>query len=232
VGGKRDDTGTMYRRARYYDPQTGRFTQEDPIGLAGGLNLYGYAGGDPVNYADPSGQSPILIGAGIGAVIGAGVYLATTPPGQRSWGGFAGYTAGGALIGGTFGLGVAALIPASGAGGTAGTLTVVAVEGEAASILVQASAAARVAAANINNFTVSAKHLATAAGKWAKFQPGVNINAAIQEALLAEGALFSPNNVAGSFRIITDLGRVIGTKGQTAIKIVVDYTGKYGQRIP
>jgi RHS repeat-associated protein len=43
VGGKRDDTGTMYRRARYYDPQTGRFTQEDPIGLAGGLNLYASA---------------------------------------------------------------------------------------------------------------------------------------------------------------------------------------------
>jgi uncharacterized protein RhaS with RHS repeats len=33
----------------------GRFTQEDPIGLAGGLNLYGYAGGDPVNFADPFG---------------------------------------------------------------------------------------------------------------------------------------------------------------------------------
>jgi uncharacterized protein RhaS with RHS repeats len=33
------------------------FTQEDPIGLAGGLNLYGYAAGDPVNNADPFGLS-------------------------------------------------------------------------------------------------------------------------------------------------------------------------------
>ena len=33
----------------------GLLTQEDPIGLAGGLNLYGYAGGDPVNYSDPFG---------------------------------------------------------------------------------------------------------------------------------------------------------------------------------
>jgi hypothetical protein len=33
----------------------GRFTQEDPIGLAGGLNLYGYAGGDPINNHDPFG---------------------------------------------------------------------------------------------------------------------------------------------------------------------------------
>jgi hypothetical protein len=33
----------------------GLFTQPDPIGLAGGLNLYGYAGGDPVNFSDPFG---------------------------------------------------------------------------------------------------------------------------------------------------------------------------------
>lgn len=33
-------------------------TQEDPIGLAGGLNLYGYAGADPVNFSDPFGLCP------------------------------------------------------------------------------------------------------------------------------------------------------------------------------
>jgi len=33
-------------------------TQEDPIGLAGGLNLYGFAGGDPINFSDPFGLSP------------------------------------------------------------------------------------------------------------------------------------------------------------------------------
>jgi len=50
-----DKSGLQFRRHRYYDPQTGRFTQEDPIGLAGGLNLYGFAGGDPVNFGDPFG---------------------------------------------------------------------------------------------------------------------------------------------------------------------------------
>lgn len=52
---KEDASGQFYRRNRYYDATTGRFTQEDPIGLAGGLNLYGYANGDPVNFSDPFG---------------------------------------------------------------------------------------------------------------------------------------------------------------------------------
>ena len=48
-----------YDRIRIYDSVTGWFTQEDPIGLAGGLNLYGYAGGSPVDFSDPFGLGPI-----------------------------------------------------------------------------------------------------------------------------------------------------------------------------
>ena len=55
VDGMRDATGQMYMRNRYYDPATGQFTQMDPIGLAGGLNAYGFAAGDPVTYSDPYG---------------------------------------------------------------------------------------------------------------------------------------------------------------------------------
>ena len=55
---KKDVSGLTYARNRMYDPQTGRFTQEDPIGLAGGLNAYGFASGDPVNYSDPFGLCP------------------------------------------------------------------------------------------------------------------------------------------------------------------------------
>lgn len=55
---KTDGSGLQYMRNRYYDPRTGRFTQPDPIGLAGGLNLYGYANGDPVTYSDPFGLCP------------------------------------------------------------------------------------------------------------------------------------------------------------------------------
>lgn len=56
-----DGSQNVYMRNRYYDPASGRFTQEDPIGLAGGLNLYGFALGDPVNYSDPLGLSALCI---------------------------------------------------------------------------------------------------------------------------------------------------------------------------
>jgi RHS repeat-associated protein len=58
LDGKRDGSGFQYMRNRYYDPLTGRFTQEDPSGLAGGLNLYGFGAGDPINFGDPLGLGP------------------------------------------------------------------------------------------------------------------------------------------------------------------------------
>jgi RHS repeat-associated protein len=51
------ETELYYMRARYYDPQLGRFLSEDPIGIEGGLNLYAYAGDEPVNRADPFGEA-------------------------------------------------------------------------------------------------------------------------------------------------------------------------------
>ncbi|HEX5438979.1 MAG TPA: RHS repeat-associated core domain-containing protein [Gemmatimonadaceae bacterium] len=49
------ETGLYYNRARYYDPRLGRFLSEDPIGLAGGINPYVYAGDDPLDGWDPFG---------------------------------------------------------------------------------------------------------------------------------------------------------------------------------
>lgn len=50
-----DITNLYYARARWYDPESRRFMSEDPIGLAGGLNLYMMADNDPVNKSDPTG---------------------------------------------------------------------------------------------------------------------------------------------------------------------------------
>jgi RHS repeat-associated protein len=47
-----------YMRNRWYEPKSGRFLSEDPIGLNGGINQYAYALQDPINARDPSGLNP------------------------------------------------------------------------------------------------------------------------------------------------------------------------------
>ncbi|WP_238555718.1 RHS repeat domain-containing protein, partial [Dickeya solani] len=55
-----DETGLHYNLFRYYDPTVGRFTTQDPIGLAGGINLYQYAP-NPLSWVDPFGLTGTYI---------------------------------------------------------------------------------------------------------------------------------------------------------------------------
>jgi RHS repeat-associated protein len=60
VSGASDpEYGLLYNRARFYDPDTARFLGEDPLGLGGGWNLYGYALNNPVNWVDPLGLGAV-----------------------------------------------------------------------------------------------------------------------------------------------------------------------------
>ena len=55
------DLGMYYFRNRIYSPTLGRFLQTDPIGHGGGMNLYAYVGGDPINFSDPMGLARICV---------------------------------------------------------------------------------------------------------------------------------------------------------------------------
>lgn len=132
TGEQHDPTlGYTYLRARYYDPSTGRFTTKDPFpGIAtnpGTLNPYAYTLNSPTNATDPSGEVAWwLVGAGVGAIVGGGVYAAThwdqVRQGDIDWVEAGAYVGGGALAGSGVGL----LAKAAGAGTAAGTVAVAA----------------------------------------------------------------------------------------------------------
>ncbi|MBH2016116.1 MAG: RHS domain-containing protein [Burkholderiales bacterium] len=52
------ETGLHHNYRRYYDPETGRYITQDPIGTDGGFNLHLYAEGDPINRKDATGECP------------------------------------------------------------------------------------------------------------------------------------------------------------------------------
>lgn len=88
TGREDDGTGLLYYRARYYDPQTGRFISQDPIGQAGGINLYQYALSSPTTYTDPTGNTPMAAACIAGGLVDGGLdWLGQRLSGRKvNWG--------------------------------------------------------------------------------------------------------------------------------------------------
>ena len=55
------ETSLYHLRARHYSPALGRFFARDPIGYAGGRNMYAYCAGDPIGCTDPSGLALVTL---------------------------------------------------------------------------------------------------------------------------------------------------------------------------
>lgn len=76
-----EETGFHQNGYRDYDPSTGRYLEPDPIGLDGGMNLYGYVDGNPVMGTDPRGLMSTADVMRLGG-LGIGIGLELVPGGQ------------------------------------------------------------------------------------------------------------------------------------------------------
>ncbi|MFN5579297.1 MAG: RHS repeat domain-containing protein, partial [Akkermansiaceae bacterium] len=70
-------SGLVLTWVRAYDAEVGRWLSADPLGEAGGINLYGYVGGNPINLIDPTGEFafiPVVLVVWGGIELGLAIY--------------------------------------------------------------------------------------------------------------------------------------------------------------
>ncbi|WP_370389326.1 hypothetical protein [Snodgrassella alvi] len=88
---------------------------------------------------------------------------------------------------------------------------------------------------NVTTWTPKDKHMVgTIANRSAQFNTNnvSDIQNLVKEALNSPNAKFIPNNVDGSFRVVVDMNKPIGTKGQTSIRIIIGNDRKIWNAFP
>jgi hypothetical protein len=227
---------------RYYDPSTGGFVSIDPDVMETG-QAYAYAGDDPVDNVDPNGLCVFggswcngaqnLIASSFDQFRHSTASLVDIPPslvmstGETIYNSYDNVYQDGANhcpffslgtqedIGGAVFADASAVLFADGGG-------------EAADGLASVSETAYRAADNVDSWTVKARHLPGAGGTYSKFAYGVDPNAAVADALRSPDATFRPNpnqNIPASFIVQSDVGFVVGSNGQTSVRVVVSRSG-------
>ncbi|MFP1814092.1 RHS repeat-associated core domain-containing protein, partial [Lonsdalea quercina] len=91
------------------------------------------------------------------------------------------------------------------------------------------------AKSSVSDWTPKDKHMeGSTAKRAAQFNTNdvEDVRGIVRESLNSPNAQFYPNNQDGSFRVVTDLGRQIGTKGQTRVRVIVGDDGKIWNAFP
>jgi RHS repeat-associated protein len=94
------DIGLYYFNARWYDPELGRFINEDPAGDPNNPNLYTYCRNNPLSYIDSDGHFAFLVALLDGLIGGAMGGAISSLMGGDFWTGFTAGFAAGFFVGG------------------------------------------------------------------------------------------------------------------------------------
>ena len=250
------ETGLYYLNARYYSPEWRRFISPDAAEYIdpktpNGLNLYAYCGNDPVNRFDPSGfawewsnfwQSAGYLVTGIGAIVAgalviasgiasvpmlviAGVTIAagalTTVNGIAEVGDLAfdyNFMEDGLFGGNSLAYNIYALIT-----GTIATVGSIVCGGwyKYNSPRIKAYKA-------LDTYNVKRKHLPGSGGDWNRFSSSdqVYLRSLGKTAIKNTPMSKLHYNSADSYRLLYDFGSIIGTRGETSVRLVFSYAGK------